>query len=593
MKKWIVFAVLFCFFLTGCGADDMSAVVVVTKDETEKDGEPTYVQLLESTPVAGIEGDPFSPDGKYEVMAVGASEHYVSGVRLPETLQIVNTETGEVLWEDMGYLWQSALWSSDGRYLALAYAGRTWNRVMIFETETWSNWQFTLPDGSAIPEYTFLPREDWGAWLDENTICLTIGQGGDGGEQKTYRCSMRMEEWGFTGSALEQTTDVFGKTYDFDHDGEAESVEIVTLWSPELPARAAWYELRVKQGDGTLLWEQVAAESHVGWTSLFALKLDGQDYLLQYNPYMSQGFATYHYQIFSLDEEGEEVLLQENSVEFDINFGSPIHGVFDPAAIADFLWEAKGLLADSWLLLSTENGEFSSDLPGTEFEPPYCYSDLLELDSRDAIRVALEQEKAENMPALQVLSGNYDLNRNGVMETLVLEGNADSIEGSSFWGLKVCEGEEILWLDTASTSHAGWNNLFALKIDGQDYILRYQPSMSTGCAYYMYQIFSLNEDGEEVLLKENSVEFDVNFRPALRNNFDPVIIAAFLEEVHGYLDDSVLLLSTEDGGFKTGGSGAEFKGDSFCGDQLYCGGGTIEENLRAYEAHVKAEQGTA
>ena len=109
----------------------------------------------------------------------------------------------------------------------------------------------------------------------------------------------------------------------------------------------------------------------------------------------------------------------------------------------------------------------------------------------------------------------------------------------------------------------------------------------------MYQIFSLNEAGEEVLLKENSVEFDVNFRPTLRNNFDPITIAAFLEEVHEYLDDSTLLLSTEDGTFKTGGSGAAFEGDSFCGDQLYHGGGTIEENLRAYEAHVRAEQGTA
>lgn len=88
-------------------------VVVVTKNETDGEGETLYVQLLENTPVAEIEGEPISPDGRYEVVTEGASEHYVSGVRLPETLQIVNTETGEVLWEDMGYLWQSALWSPE------------------------------------------------------------------------------------------------------------------------------------------------------------------------------------------------------------------------------------------------------------------------------------------------------------------------------------------------------------------------------------------------------------------------------------------------------------------------------------------------
>lgn len=592
MKKWILNAVLSCVFLTGCGADDMSTSFVITQED-QADGDAAYVQLLEQTPVAEVEGEPLSPDGTYKVLTEGASEQYVSGIRPPETIGIVNTATNEIVWEDTGYLWQSALWSPDGSHLALAYAGRTWNQILIFETETWTSWQFTLPDGSAIPEYTFMPRENWGTWTDENTIRLTVGQGGDAGEQRTYRCTVLMEDRGLSGSVLEETTDVLDGNYDFDHDGDAETVEIVTLWSPELSGEAAWYELQVKRADGTMLWQQVAAESHVGWTSLFALELDGKDCLLRYNPYMSQGFAGYHYQLFSLDEAGKEVLLKENSVEFDINFGSPIHGVFDPAAIADFLWEAKGLLADSWLLLSTENGAFSSDLPGAEFENPYCYSDLLELDSRDAIRAALEREKEENTPAVQVLSGSYDFNRNGIMETLILEGNAGSIEGSSFWGLKVREGEETLWLDTASTSHAGWNSLFALKIDGRDYLLRYSPSMSTGCAYYMYQIFSLNEAGEEVLLKENSVEFDVNFRPTLRNNFDPITIAAFLEEVHEYLDDSTLLLSTEDGTFKTGGSGAAFEGDSFCGDQLYHGGGTIEENLRAYEAHVRAEQGTA
>lgn len=295
---------LFCSMLAGCGANGMSTVVVVTKSEMEIEDESAYAQLLENTPVAEVEGEPLSPNGRYEVVVEGASKNYVSGVRPPEFLRIVDTTSGEVLWEDMGYLWQSAVWSPDSGYLALAYGNRTWNQVVIFEAETWNSWQFVLPDGSPIPEYTFLPQENWGIWTGENKFCLTIGRGGDAGEECIYRCSMRVEEQGFTGSVLQQTTDVLGETYDFDRDGEAESVEIVTLWSPELSGRAAWYELQVKRADGTLLWEQDAAESHVGWTSVFALELEGQDYLLRYNPYMGQGAAGYHYQIFSLDESG-------------------------------------------------------------------------------------------------------------------------------------------------------------------------------------------------------------------------------------------------------------------------------------------------
>ena len=74
----------------------------------------------------------------------------------------------------------------------------------------------------------------------------------------------------------------------------------MTLWEPERE-QAAWYKLQVTTADGGLLWSQTAAEYHVGWTSVFAYREDGTDYLLRYNPWMGQGNARYHYQIFSLD----------------------------------------------------------------------------------------------------------------------------------------------------------------------------------------------------------------------------------------------------------------------------------------------------
>ena len=583
MEKWILVAILFCVMLAGCSADDAGTTVVVTQPERKEDVE--YVQLLERTPIAKIEGETVSPNGKYQILTNGASENVISGVRLPETLQIVDTETEGVLWEDAGYIWQSALWSPNGEYLALAYAGRTWNQILLFETGSWTAWQFMLPDGGAIPEYTFLPHEDWGRWIDENTIQLTIGRGGDDGEQRRYRCSVIMDAGKLNGTTVEETAEPLDLDYDLDHDGTAERVEIVTLWSSEFPDRAAWYELQVKQEDGTLLWKQVAAESHVGWISIFALEIDGCDYLLQYNPGMWQGAAYYQYRIFSLNEAGEEVLLKEDGVEFDVNFGSSIHTDFDAGDIAEFLWEIKALLADSRLLISTENGTYTSDVPGTEFENAYCYGDLLKLDSREAIQTALEREKEVNTPEVRVLSGDYDFDHDGVNERVVLEGNTRTIEGSSFWGLTVMEENRILWSDTAATSHAGWNNLFALEIDGQDYLLRYQPSMWQGIADYHYWMFSLDEAGNEVVLQEHHVEFDTNFQSAHHQGFDPAAIAAFLGKVHGYLDGSALLLSTENGSFCSGGSGADFREDGFFWDEFcpYDPSMTLEENVRNFQ----------
>ena len=77
---------------------------------------------------------------------------------------------------DQGWVTQSVLWSPANNLVALAYGGRTWTAVKIISTAYWTSWEFTLPDGSPIPEYTFLP-EDWGEWLDMDTLLLTVGRG--------------------------------------------------------------------------------------------------------------------------------------------------------------------------------------------------------------------------------------------------------------------------------------------------------------------------------------------------------------------------------------------------------------------------------
>lgn len=157
-----------------------------------------YDQLLASSPVAEVEGDAISPDGRYEVRTEGETDLYVSGYRIPEALQVVDLDSGDVVWENRGWLVQRASWSPDGRYLALDCSARTWTSVYIIETVDWTVWEFVLPDGSSIPEYTFLPLEDWCGWMEDGSLRLTIGDG-EGVEQRDYRCTFQMEEGCLTG----------------------------------------------------------------------------------------------------------------------------------------------------------------------------------------------------------------------------------------------------------------------------------------------------------------------------------------------------------------------------------------------------------
>ncbi len=115
------------------------------------------------------------------------------------------------------------------------------------------------------------------------------------------------------------------------------------------------YLLECIPGDGDLVWSGAAHTSHAGWNALFLCQLDGEDYLLQYNPYMSSGVCEYQYQLFYLNE-GSEVVVQKNSVTFDIIFARNFSGnhQFDPRAIAAFMDEINGLLANSTQLLNTD-----------------------------------------------------------------------------------------------------------------------------------------------------------------------------------------------------------------------------------------------
>ena len=132
---------------------------------------------------------------------------------------------------------------------------------------------------------------------------------------------------------------------DLDHDGVQETARVTELGG-DGQRLEVW-------ADGELIYAEEGYYSHAGWNAVFLCTLDGRDYLLRYNPYMSQGMAGYSYQLFTL-ENGVKTVVQENHVEFDINFGSPTHTDFDPEAIAAFMDEVNGLLAHSVQLINTD-----------------------------------------------------------------------------------------------------------------------------------------------------------------------------------------------------------------------------------------------
>ena len=111
--------------------------------------------------------------------------------------------------------------------------------------------------------------------------------------------------------------------------------------------------------------------------------------------------------------------------------------------------------------------------------------------------------------------------------------------------VEIWEGEKLLFSEEGYYAHVGWNALFLCTVDGKEYLLRYHPTMYQGRCSYSFRLFTLSQTGEEITAREGTVEFDINFQPALHQNFDPEGIADFMEDINALLAGSVQLLNTD------------------------------------------------
>ncbi len=148
----------------------------------------------------------------------------------------------------------------------------------------------------------------------------------------------------------------FPSIADFDRDGVRETARVTASDEGRL------FKLQIFDFQEEILWEAEAATAHPGWVSFFLYKANGEDYLLKYVPYMNQGMCSYQYELFFLDSSGSEIIVDSDSVDFDINIGSPVHLSFNPDEIAEFMNNVNAYLEGSIVLLNTDGSlEFEDE----------------------------------------------------------------------------------------------------------------------------------------------------------------------------------------------------------------------------------------
>lgn len=176
-----------------------------------------------------------------------------------------------------------------------------------------------------------------------------------------------------------KSTEVTPIAPDLNHNGRAEEVQLTDLTDGQGQLLEIWE-------DDNLLFRTEGYYVHSGQESVFLCTLDGKDYLLCYYPEMFQGVCTYGYQLLTLVDNRQNTE-QWRGVDFDINFGSPVHGDFDAEAIADFMDEINDLLAHSVQLLNTND-----ELQGTFEKEGRLYDSLWWMDNQEPVFVRDESK---------------------------------------------------------------------------------------------------------------------------------------------------------------------------------------------------------
>ncbi len=131
-----------------------------------------------------------------------------------------------------------------------------------------------------------------------------------------------------------------------------------------------------------------------------------------------------------------------------------------------------------------------------------------------------------------------DLNRNGIAEEVCLK----DIDGGQ--ELEIWENGKLVDREIGYFSHAGQTSVFLCTLDGEDYLLRYHPTMYQGVGSYGYALSTLI-DNEETVVRWNEIDFDINFGSLLHDRFEAEAIATFMDEINELFTHSVQLLNTE------------------------------------------------
>lgn len=259
--------------------------------------------------------------------------------------------------------------------------------------------------------------------------------------------------------------------------------------------------------------------------------------------------------------DGEPLVFADDCL-FRVNMGmsQPKYEVVDFDTFADYISEGEAVINKPCsIVYDGEQITEISLLSGYYRYGIFLNNWVTDYDEYEMQKEAVAQAEGKAVSAVDLLGNYYTLDYTSAIESSLISdvSDAEGIEridvytgnigdgDSGYVMLYGADGGTFLHNEFAHTARAGWKSVYMGSSDGQSWLMTLHIEDRDTYGSYDYQVFRLDEDGKVQLLAGSSFCFGEDYI------YDDELFWQWAKELEGYLDNSTLLLSTQDGEVRT------------------------------------------
>lgn len=170
------------------------------------------------------------------------------------------------------------------------------------------------------------------------------------------------------------------------------------------------------------------------------------------------------------------------------------------------------------------------------------------LDNDDGLTFSSKQYDIELID--DVIVCDCDITHDGDYDEIVIDLKNIKYDSQALAKIELLNADESLWSEELALPHMAWCSYYITDIKGEAYLIRYNPAYGQGCYLYSFEIFSLDNNGNEIIYDIREID---NYSVISGEESETQWLkrlSDYQEYVNEHLSQATLLISTLDSELK-------------------------------------------